>query len=516
VAWGHCEDTPRLRPLAALRDVARELDGALLALIDGGSALGVLYEAVAAQLNPCTGCTVLVIDDLQTADAATLDFVAYLSRRISARPVVLVLSHRNDVGGPCSDLRRLLGGLPAGEVLRIALQPLSPPAVTELAVRHGHAPSGLYAASGGIPHYLTALLEAGPTMAVDTSAALSLPPALRDTLRHHLEGLETAQRELLDTLCVFDSPVEWWLAQTLLTPAALAAVDDAVAQGWLVLRSGMLSFRIGLRRLATLDALPPMQGLRRHAAALAALSHPPPGVATPPAARLLAHAAQAGDAAQVLRLAVLAARESARAGAHREAAQQLALALRFESCATLEQRAWLWERWSAEAALSAVDERVIKARRHAVDLWRQLGRREAVARNLRALAGLQVLPCDDVVSALPADVPAPGRRRGPYARAREHRYGLTGREQQMLALLVDGLANGDIALQLGLALRTVEHHVSAVLAKLGVIDRRSAAELACREGLVGGVVKPPSTWGPRVRTGAKSDGSTHEMATPKS
>ncbi|MCY4755551.1 ATP-binding protein [Pelomonas aquatica] len=81
------------------------------------------------------------------------------------------------------------------------------------------------------------------------------------------------------------------------------------------------------------------------------------------------------------------------------------------------------------------------------------------------------------------------RRRGPYARSRQHPNGLTGREQQVLALLAEGRANADIAGRLGLSLRTVEHHVSAVLAKLGTEGRAEAIAKAWREGLVPGAAQ---------------------------
>lgn len=78
----------------------------------------------------------------------------------------------------------------------------------------------------------------------------------------------------------------------------------------------------------------------------------------------------------------------------------------------------------------------------------------------------------------------PRRARGPYREARQHRFGLTAREQQMLDLIGAGLRNTEIGQRLGLSQRTVEHHVSAMLAKLSVADRSQALALARREGLL--------------------------------
>jgi DNA-binding NarL/FixJ family response regulator len=59
---------------------------------------------------------------------------------------------------------------------------------------------------------------------------------------------------------------------------------------------------------------------------------------------------------------------------------------------------------------------------------------------------------------------------------------LTPREREVLALLGRGYANKRIALELGLAEKTVKTHVSHVLAKLGVSDRTQAALVAVKLG----------------------------------
>ena len=60
---------------------------------------------------------------------------------------------------------------------------------------------------------------------------------------------------------------------------------------------------------------------------------------------------------------------------------------------------------------------------------------------------------------------------------------LTAREQEVLALIARGYSNKRIALELGIAEKTVKTHVGHVLAKLGVADRTQAAVHAVRMGL---------------------------------
>ena len=61
---------------------------------------------------------------------------------------------------------------------------------------------------------------------------------------------------------------------------------------------------------------------------------------------------------------------------------------------------------------------------------------------------------------------------------------LTGREQQVLQLLARGLANKQIALQLGISEHTVKFHVSSIYARLGVTSRIEAVRLGVQQGLV--------------------------------
>jgi DNA-binding NarL/FixJ family response regulator len=53
--------------------------------------------------------------------------------------------------------------------------------------------------------------------------------------------------------------------------------------------------------------------------------------------------------------------------------------------------------------------------------------------------------------------------------------GLTSRQLEVLELLTEGLTNAEIAEQLFVSTRTAEHHVEAILTKLGVTNRREAA-----------------------------------------
>jgi len=69
-------------------------------------------------------------------------------------------------------------------------------------------------------------------------------------------------------------------------------------------------------------------------------------------------------------------------------------------------------------------------------------------------------------------------------RANQPDYGLTDRERQVLALLVEGLSNAEIADRLVISVATVKFHVRGILTKLGVASRTEAVALAWQQKLV--------------------------------
>ncbi|MER5385619.1 AAA family ATPase [Streptomyces sp. NPDC002688] len=108
---------------------------------------------------------------------------------------------------------------------------------------------------------------------------------------------------------------------------------------------------------------------------------------------------------------------------------------------------------------------------------------------LAALAVLDALGAGPLARLVRAELRALGLRRiprGPLAVTRENPAGLTERQIQVIRLLAQGLTNGEIAERLVVSVRTVDHHVSAVLDKLGVRTRRQAAARAGELGLLPG------------------------------
>jgi DNA-binding CsgD family transcriptional regulator len=131
----------------------------------------------------------------------------------------------------------------------------------------------------------------------------------------------------------------------------------------------------------------------------------------------------------------------------------------------------------------------------AADRWRALGcPYEAAAladsdqepQLRQALAELERLGARPLAAAVARKLRELGVRglaRGPRSATRANPANLTAREAEVLALVTEGLRNADIARRLFVSPKTVDHHVSAILTKLGVRTRGEAARAAARLGI---------------------------------
>ena len=127
--------------------------------------------------------------------------------------------------------------------------------------------------------------------------------------------------------------------------------------------------------------------------------------------------------------------------------------------------------------------------RSAICLVRRRASNAAVAplRAARALAsrlgcGPMLTEIDALATLAGADLGATSNVTAP---SREHVFGLTPREAEVLAVLATGATNRIIARRLFISERTAGVHVSKILAKLAVTNRTEAARMAQRVGLDG-------------------------------
>lgn len=112
------------------------------------------------------------------------------------------------------------------------------------------------------------------------------------------------------------------------------------------------------------------------------------------------------------------------------------------------------------------------------------GPEEAKLGALEILDRLGARPMADRVRSQLRDLGLERVPRGPTKATLSNPAGLTSRQLEVLRLMAHGLSNTQIADELYVSKKTVEHHVSAVYSKLGVSSRSKAIRAAVEVGAV--------------------------------
>jgi DNA-binding CsgD family transcriptional regulator len=349
IVLGACDGLFTPQPLGPLYELAEQL---------GLTVDGPRHEVFAATLDALRpGPTVVILEDVHWADEATLDLLRFLGRRLDRTRTLLIATYRDDELARHHPLRVVLGDV--GGDRRILLAPLSEDGVRALARDSDVDPHELYRLTGGNPFFATEVLAAG---------GAGVPESVRDAVLARAARLGPAARDVLDAAAVVGSRAELSLLEAVLDRPT-AALEECLAAGVLQGGAGGVSFRHELARRAVEEALEPLQRARLHARVLAALRE----VRQADAARLAYHAELAGDPAAVLEFAPAAAAAATALGAHREAAEQYARALRFADGLPTERVAELLEARAYECYLNDWIAEALVAQREALARYRTLG-----------------------------------------------------------------------------------------------------------------------------------------------
>jgi DNA-binding CsgD family transcriptional regulator len=267
--------------------------------------------------------------------------------------------------------------------------------------------------------------------------------------------------------------------------------DEAVTLSTELLAGADLSSLYRLHPLHVLGVIrarrgqPDAWGYLDEAAAVADASAEPQWIIPVRLARAGAYWLQ-GQTAQAIREAELADDASAgsdewergeigawlrRTGSPRSARGELAEPYRLQVAGEWAEAARVWAGVGCpyEAALALHDASEESALRQALQIFTGLGAPAAAQLTRHKMRQLGV-----------RSIPA-----GPRTATRSDPLGLTRREREVLDLISAGQTNAEIAARLFLSAKTVDHHVSAVLAKLGTPTREAAAAHAARLGVAG-------------------------------
>ncbi|WP_241834808.1 ATP-binding protein [Pseudofrankia asymbiotica] len=257
----------------------------------------------------------LVVDDLQDADDASLRLAHYLVRSLSGRPVVLLLAHRPLGAAPAvlAEIRASLLG--RGAAVAVDLAPLDQATTAALVTREstlaGPLVERIWEVSGGLP---STALQLARRAALDPENPLALDTAV-------IAGLARAARDLLCLLAVagdsFDTD-EFVALSGRSEPDAYALLDDLLDRGVLDRTGGGFRFRHQAVRHGLLADLAPHRLRMAHREVADRLA-----AAGGPAGRVGHHLVQAGERARAVPFVLRAVETAAALGAYRDALTRL-------------------------------------------------------------------------------------------------------------------------------------------------------------------------------------------------
>lgn len=364
---GYCDDLSTPHPLGPFWDLANQ-SPAVARPLEAGDRHGVLratLELLSRELRP----TVIVIEDSQWADNATIDAIRYLGRRIAGTNGVLVLTFRDAQVCETHPLRQVIGELDPGVVVRIRLNSLSQASIAALIGDSGAGldPDEVYTMTDGNPLFATELVA---------SAKVGLPVSVRDSVLARASKLSPKARDILDLVSVV--PGESEKAMVLrLTGVDRDALSECEAHGLLEVGTDVVFFRHELTRHAIESVLFQDDRRQLNEAVLGELS------VDGDLARIVHHAREAENVDVLLEFGPKAARAAAAIGGYQEAAANYRVVEPYLSQVAIDDRAAIYSDWAqVEHHVNVDAAEVLEILSKAVELHRQTENDLALAADL--------------------------------------------------------------------------------------------------------------------------------------
>ncbi|CAI7975460.1 Transcriptional regulator, LuxR family [Frankia sp. Hr75.2] len=254
---GGCDPLLTPRPLGPFRDIAAAAGlGPLLPgedrvrgekAGDSGAELSLagvcerIYEALRDET------TVLVVEDLHWVDAASVEVLRFLARRVDAMSLALLVSYRDDEIGPGHSARPLLGDFARLAGLRtLDLRPLSLDAVRAVVGGTRLEPSRVHELTGGNPFFVTEIAK---------EPDRPLPTSVRDAVLARTTDVTLDDVEVLQMVATAPDRLDDRVLPAL--GVDLPTLRRLDTTGLLTRARGGLVFRHELARQAVESTIPP-------------------------------------------------------------------------------------------------------------------------------------------------------------------------------------------------------------------------------------------------------------------
>jgi DNA-binding CsgD family transcriptional regulator len=359
--WGICDPLTTPRPLGPLHDVVDRLPPVVRSALESAGHGYQVFPEVHRALSESS--YVLVVDDVQWADEASLELLRHLLRRVDRTRSVVIGTYRDDEIGADHPLVPLLGDVARSpSASTVHLRPLTPTGVAAMLVDTDLDADDVHEVTRGNCFFVSE---------VASSAGGALPTTVRDAVVARTQHLTAEQRSVLMLLAVAPETISDRVLHEL--GVDLVALR-AFAQCGLVERSARgLRFRHELGRRAIEATIPAGGGAALHRRLLEALE----AVGDSDVAVLTHHAVAAGDEERARRYAVQAAELASRSSSHLSAVEFYRIALDRSRAQPASVQAELRERLSIELYLTDQLDEAIAVCSEAVALRESAGDRES-------------------------------------------------------------------------------------------------------------------------------------------
>ena len=192
---------------------------------------------------------VLVFEDIHWADEATLDFIKFLSRRISRTRCLFVLTYRHNEIHQQHPFRKIPGDLVPGTYTNLLLNPLSRKAVKNVADEKGYDAEDVYKISGGNPFYVHEILA---------NYSSGVPDNIKNSILAVYNRQEEKTKQAWQLLSVMPEGLEInRLAKV--NPEFPSAIEHSLKQELLIIRNNKIFFKHELYRRTIEVSLSPFK-----------------------------------------------------------------------------------------------------------------------------------------------------------------------------------------------------------------------------------------------------------------
>lgn len=376
VFLGACDALFTPRPLAPLYDIMWQINNNPLPNSHSIEERSGLFANFFREVSQVRGKTVIVFEDIHWADEATLDFIKFLTRRITQLRCLFILTYRDNEIDARHPLRNVLGQLIPGSFTKMSLPPLSKQAVEKLAAERGYEGEDIYAISGGNPFYVNELLAA---------YNVEIPDSIRDSILFAYNRCDEKSKTVWDILAVMPAAFELDYIEKV-APAYADEVALCLDYKILVIENNRISFKHEIFRKTIESLISPFKKIKLHKKILELfLSH---FEENGEIERIVHHAKNANDYDLVVRYAPVAATRAASVGAHAEAARLYHSAIECYQGQDTDTLIRFYESYAYECYLTYQIREAIIYTGKSLNLWKEKKNIEMIGNCLRFLSRL--------------------------------------------------------------------------------------------------------------------------------